>query len=380
MLEKLNTTKHQFSHIEDFLTHRESFGPELQHYLDGVRVWLSMRTKSNNTHRAYLKESERFLLWCFYIHRKSPNQLEVEDVLEYSEFIANVKVTHPHWCGPRVVRNSEDWKPFYAEDLDGKLPGLCDASHDFAMAALTSLFSWLKNDMRVEKNPFKLAINKRKSFSTQANEAKAFSWREVRMVFKHIDSIEEKNQEITRLKKRNKWVFALLTMTGMRCEEIASSTFSSFMDKDGEYFLDVLGKGNKLRRIPINNYLLKTLVDYREFLGLTPIPAYGDKTPLVCKVRGNGHMGVRAINKLIKSILVGCANENYYYTHLAERLKNGSTHWFRGSFASELNNQNINQKTMQDLMGHSSAATTARYIRIDDRQKTQAVAKIRSPE
>jgi hypothetical protein len=63
-------------------------------------------------------------------------------------------------------------------------------------------------------------------------------------------------------------------------------------DQDGEerWWLEVLGKGDKLRIIPAMNELMVELARYRRELSSPPYPVPGESTPLLLPIGGNrGH-------------------------------------------------------------------------------------------
>lgn len=344
-------------------------------WLDGINTWLSMQTRSEDTLRGYKKETERFLLWCIYLQKKPFHKIEVDDVVEYSNFLLNVNKTHPDWCGAIYPRSSIKWRPF----SDKNKQGLSPSSHDYAMAVLQSLFQWLSDDLRVPKNPFKLFLNKRIAKKSQIKAANAYAWDEVHEIFSYLENIERKNGEHGRRLERDIWIFTLLVMTGMRIHEIVNSKYSDFRYLDGQLFLHVTGKGNKMREIPINRDLKMAMQRYRKSCGFSAMPTPEENISLIQSLRtGGGVSGIkiRSARSAISNVLNEVAN-SLEDPYLAKRIKEGTPHWLRGSFASELNKQGIQQFTLQNLMGHESPATTAKYVLIDRSDVIDAVDKIK---
>lgn len=376
----------KFPLIEDFICNSNTLDSDSQHWLEGIELWLSMFKDRDATYRSYRKEAERFLLWSLYINNKSLHQLEVSDVMRYSKFLLNVIDTHPHWCGGRYKRDSINWKPFFiANDYytvakDKRHSGLSKESHDLSLNILTSLFSWLVADARLSKNVFKLTLNKHKASTSQLDSARAFSWKEINIIFEVLNDLPEDTDERARVKARNLWLFRLLLMTGLRCSEITTSSFAIFERKENNFFINIVGKGNKLRSIPVNPYLRNAMIEYRKYFDLSSLPYPNDQTPLVYSVRGNQAIKSRALNQVIKSVLEKSAEKVHLLDpYMSLRLKQGSPHSFRGSFASELNKQKVNQKTLQNLMGHSSINTTSRYLLVEQEDMVDAVNQIRNP-
>lgn len=380
LLELKFTKENGFPTLDDFINISVNCDTNTREFFTGINTWLLMQNKSHSTFRAYKKEVERFVLWSVLIKKKSPFYLEIKDVVSYSKFLSNVVETHPKWCGPRYSRSSNKWKPFYCVVNHKELPkdnrprGLSNVSHDSAITILSSLFSWLDGDNIVNKNVFKLAKNKNKSSCEQLKVARAFSWDEVKFIFRYINNSTDDLINVRRL-----WVFQLMIFTGMRCSEIANTTYGAFMKDSTGYYLQIKGKGNKLRLIPVNQLLEQAMINYRSQFGLSTYPAPGEKIPLVFALKSFSKVSVRTINSIVSSTLQECAQTIKEDSYLKNKLMSGSPHWFRGSFASEVNKQGVNQKTLQDLMGHSSPNTTARYLLIDNKDKVEAVSQIRKP-
>lgn len=51
-------------------------------------------------------------------------------------------------------------------------------------------------------------------------------------------------------------------------------------------------------------------------------------------------------------------------------------HWWRHWFATSMLNAGVNIRVVQQLMGHSSVATTARYLHTSDRQRQMAISAL----
>jgi len=53
-----------------------------------------------------------------------------------------------------------------------------------------------------------------------------------------------------------------------------------------------------------------------------------------------------------------------------------SLHWFRGAYATRLRRSGVDAFAIQQLLGHSSAATTQRYVELDEDDLAAAVARL----
>jgi site-specific recombinase XerD len=364
MLPKL--INNHFPTIHNFFDHNNRLIGGSVDWLDGVELWLSMQTRSESTHRSYTREAERFLLWCSYINNKAFNDLRIEDVKRYSEFICNVEELNPKWCGARTRRSDSSWRPFVGN--------LSAVSHDTSLAILQSLFEWLVSDGRVSKNPFKLLVNSRLQKKKQLDTANAFTKVEISKILSLIEVCNPTTTEQGRLLIRDKWIFTLMVMTGLRCSEVANTKFSSITKVDDSWYLNITGKGNKNRVIPLSSSVLMLMKEYRSYFGLAPYPSPGDNRYLVFSVRGFTQLTNKALYNSIKSVFFRISD---YITdpYLKSRLKIASPHWLRGTFATLINDKTDNA-TLQNLMGHSSFDTTLRYIYISNNKASQAINSI----
>jgi integrase len=88
---------------------------------------------------------------------------------------------------------------------------------------------------------------------------------------------------------RARWLFSLLYLCGLRISEVVGNTMGSFFcrrDKDGDecWWLEILGKGDKLRIVPATNELMVELGRYRREKGLASFPLAGDDVPLLLPI------------------------------------------------------------------------------------------------
>ena len=353
-----------FPTIYDFFNQNNQLDNDTKLWLKGIEIWLSMQTRSKSTYRSYLKEAERFLLWSLYINQKPFSQLEIKDIQQYSHFLLNVKKLYPSWCGARVKRNSANWKPF--------VNSLSARSHDTSLTILGALFEWLKADGRVVKNPFKLLLNSKVEKKKQMDVANAFTESEIKKILNHINRRKAKTPEQIKLKIRDQWVFNLMVMTGLRCNEVVTTQFSEITKIDGNHYITVTGKGNKERVVPMNPKLIKLMRAYRSHFGLQADPV--DSRYLVFSVRGltqiNNKCLYSSITKTLRNYALRVRDKDF-----KKRLNKASPHWLRGTFAT-LVNEKADHSTLQNLMGHSSFDTTLRYIHISNSKTLEAINAI----
>lgn len=151
--------------------------------------------------------------------------------------------------------------------------------------------------------------------------------------------------------KRDLAILGLLYGAGLRRHEVAKVRFPEDLDfQKGR--LSVIGKGNKQRSIPLQDILEDWLIDYIELRGERP-------GTLICRLR-YGKEGLFISEESITGQAVydvvvkrgGILNDHF------------TPHDFRRTFGTELNENNEDIKTVQELLGHTLITTTQRYVRV----------------
>lgn len=95
-------------------------------------------------------------------------------------------------------------------------------------------------------------------------------------------------------------------MTGARLGELVAANMGDIYQEDGRWWLDVIGKGAKPRRLPVPLQLLASFEEYRVAYGLLPRTIREDKTPLVLTSRGGL---LRATEGLFRMPLKACLKQ-----------------------------------------------------------------------
>jgi integrase/recombinase XerD len=154
------------------------------------------------------------------------------------------------------------------------------------------------------------------------------------------------------LELRNKAMLELLYGSGLRVTELLDLRVSHLHLNMG--FVDIIGKGNKERIVPIGeeaHYAIKRYIDKgRPHLKKVP----GDI--LFVNSRGASISRVGFYKTLKKLALK------------AGIMKNISPHTLRHSFASHLLENGVDLRMVQELLGHEDIATTQIYTHISKQQ------------
>ena len=152
---------------------------------------------------------------------------------------------------------------------------------------------------------------------------------------------------------RNKAMLEVLFATGTRISELINLTLNQ-VDYD-ECIIRVVGKGKKMRIIPLGNtameYLKLYINEYRSFILKT-------KTSEYVFVNKNGtRMSRQGFFKILKKLVKE-----------AGITKDVSPHTLRHSFATYLLNNGADLRVIQELLGHENLVTTEIYSHLSNKK------------
>jgi integrase/recombinase XerD len=150
---------------------------------------------------------------------------------------------------------------------------------------------------------------------------------------------------------RNRAMLELTYSCGLRVSELIGLKFSHLFLEDG--FLQIIGKGNKTRLVPIGTDALKYLQLYLETIRMPQTNAKETEDTVFLNRRGKGLTRVMVF-LLIKK-----------YAEAAGIQKSISPHTFRHSFATHLIEGGADLRAVQEMLGHESITTTEIYTHLD---------------
>ena len=133
---------------------------------------------------------------------------------------------------------------------------------------------------------------------------------------------------------RARYIILLLFYTGMRIAEAANHTMGNFIQREGNWFLRVLGKGKKIREIPVPDELKVALGEFRIAIKLpSKEPKFREKTPLIPMQNLKDSITPRRIDQILKWAFGLGANEfDVEHPRKASKLRAASAHWLRHSY------------------------------------------------
>jgi site-specific recombinase XerD len=319
--------------------------------IEAVRTWLLEFRHSPHTFTSYRQSSERFLMWLMR-ENLSLQQVTREAIQEYQDFL-QMPSPHDFWCGPAKPRTHPDWKPF--------VKGLSNSSIKLNLQILGSLYQYLIDAGYLTRNPFRLI---RQKIKVPHGVERFLTVREWDYLREFIETLPQDNAKNKFEYERTKWIFSLLYLTGCRRSEVINARMSDFVSKRSQWWLKVVGKGNKYGEIPVPNELLSALIRYRKSLGLAEYPnPLETELPLIYSKYGK--LKPISDSMLYKIIKTTCNN-------LADQLKADdpasafviarvSTHWMRHTSATHQVDAGIDIRVVKENLRHSMLETTMKY-------------------
>jgi integrase len=339
-----------------------------------IQCWLNEYRHKKTTYQSYRKEAERLLLWCLFNAKKPLSSLDREDFEQYFSFLDNPQPAHI-WCkkkgGYGIKRGEKGWKPFQG--------GLSPSAKITAISILKSLMHYLYESRYLDSNPLVL-MRGLKQFKTSSDERK---WKVYARILeddefdKLIETLEELPEETTLQcteKLRLKLLIGLLYFLGLRVEDVTTSQWNAFKKMKDNWWFIVKGKGDKFAKIPVNNALLKIILDYRVHMNMRVYPESDEFLPLIGALK-NPEMPIsdRQVNILIKQLAEKTAAKFHDHPEKQEKILKLSPHWFRHQSASMQARLGIPAEHIRENMRHSNYQTTLIYIHANDDDRIHSV-------
>lgn len=343
---------------------------------EAISSFLSEFRDSPETLRSYCKEIERLLLWCIHVPKINISSLRRDHLIEYQIFLKNpapIKL----WCGPSVSRQhkdgsvNENWRPF--------VKGLSNSSVNKALTILDSFFNYLVQSNYLIGNPLAVDRRRKKRNKSKPNIIDRYlELDEIITVLKVLANYptDDEKQEFQIIRAR--YIILLLFYTGLRIAESANHTMGNFLQRKDNWFLRVIGKGKKLREIPIPDELLKALSAFRISIGLpSPLPGFNELTPLIPMQNLTQPISTRRIDQILRFAFNLAAD--YYEPkepRRASKLRKASAHWLRHSYVTYLLESGAPLKVAQENAGHSNIATTMHYRHVAQEDRHAATREL----
>ena len=209
------------------------------------------------------------------------------------------------------------------------------------LACLRTFFKFLVHDGRLKSNPAELISSPRlpKMLPSYLGEEEAAA-------------VVEMPQGSSLKDLRDRAILELLYASGLRVRELVGLNDEN-LDMP-EHLVRVFGKGKKQRIVPFGEYAARALDTYlskRDRVGLAQTEDSGH-IPVFVSLRGR-RLNARDVQRLVETTRT--------------RLPSGrrfTTHTLRHTFATHLLERGADLRAIQELLGHSSLATTQKYTHV----------------
>ena len=192
----------------------------------------------------------------------------------------------------------------------------------------------------------------------------------------------QSTEDNTRFAQRDLAMIALMLFCGLRVSEVAGLNRNDI--RWTEQLLVVRGKGNKIRELPMNEYVLKLLNDY---LKVRPQPNYRKKRQTTenpmeharkqMEEKSGSQEEALFISSHLRRIstrgirdVVDKAMEKVVLDDPTKRI---TPHKLRHTFATLLYLNGADINVLKDLLGHADLSSTQIYAAVDQQRKQQAM-------
>lgn len=285
----------------------------------------------------YLKEYHYYLISELHLSSNTWQSYE-SDVKKYINFVVkNYKINEPDEIQVSHLKS-------YIESLHRKK--IEPSSQSRKLSAIKSFHKFLIKEKYVKFN-----ITDSIDLPKQVKKLPTV------LSIEEVDKLLNTLNTDTPLETRNKAMIELAYASGLRVSELVDLKLSDLHLDAG--FVQVHGKGNKERIVPVGEIAIDSLNYYLENARMQLIKKHNDF--VFINGRDGNQMTRQAFFLLIKD-KVKQAGIN----------KEISPHKLRHSFASHLLKNGVDLRLIQELLGHEDISTTERYTHIqnDDMIKT----------
>ncbi len=279
---------------------------------------------------------KRFLLFLKAERSASPHTLRAyqEDLAEFNRFLTRAGHARglDNFRQARLVVR-EFW-------IDGSKRRLSNATLLRKLAALRSFFRYLVTEDVLPANPFKyLELPKR--------EKKLPRFLSEKEMERFLEPFEALAGTTKGLELRDRALIELLYSSGIRIQEAMNLNVEDMDLWNG--ILRVLGKGNKERVVPIGDAAARSVQKYLRERRAGQSSGREAKGPLFLNARGT-KLGARGARLILNR-----------WVRKASLERKVSPHTLRHTFATHLLNRGCDLRTVQEMLGHKSLASTQIY-------------------
>lgn len=272
----------------------------------------------------------------------SGNSIEayVHDIQSFANYLELViDPTLPSQIGKKQISNFLE----YVNNL-----GLAATSQARMLSGIKAFFNFLLMDEVIKVNPADLF----ESPKIGRKLPDTLEYLEIEKLFEAIDLSTAEGQ-------RNRAILEVLYSCGLRVSELVNLKYSELYFDEG--FIQVHGKGNKSRLVPIGTDAQKFTLLYLQHIR-SQITPQKEANDIVFLNRRGGQLSREMIFIIIKNLAIKIGLN-----------KTISPHTFRHSFATHLIEGGADLRAVQEMLGHESITTTEIYTHLDRAYLSQVI-------
>lgn len=275
------------------------------------------------------------------------------DLRAYLAFLEQSKTASFADVGEQTVAN-------YAQSLV-QVRGLASSSVARMLAAVRGLHKYLLSENQVTQD---VAASVKPPKSSR-RLPKAISVAEVERLLDAAGPAAEAVDSISSIRVRDRALLELLYATGARVSEVVNLDLDDLVDPT---LVRLFGKGSKERIVPVGGFAQRALQAY--LVRIRPaLASLGKGTPALFLNQRGGRLSRQSAWQIISDA-----------ASTAELQGEISPHTLRHSFATHLLEGGADVRVVQELLGHSSVATTQIYtlVTVDRLREIYATAHPRA--
>jgi integrase/recombinase XerD len=184
--------------------------------------------------------------------------------------------------------------------------------------------------------------------------AKSLTSADIERVLQHIHSNANA--------QRNRCMFLVSVMAGLRVSEIAGLTLADVRTADGSIKTEIYLSAERVkhkhaRTVYVSSRLQQELAEY-----VASVKWFADDQPLF-----------HPFNARRRHFTPNTLAQHFYWMYKRAGVESASSHSGRKTFCSSLASQGISPYVIASLAGHKSIQTTMRYVTCNDDIKRKAV-------
>ena len=256
----------------------------------------------------------------------------VNDITQYLDYIKKYREKHD----PEDI-NIEDIRSYLASL---KRNHISSTSQSRKLSAMKSFHKFLMLEKYVTKNVAKLIQNPKQEKKLPTV-----------LSIEEVENLLNVLSDDSPLELRNKTMIELAYSSGLRVSELVDLKLGNLHLNNG--FIEIFGKGNKERIVPVGEEAIYLINKYLETARLLYVN--NKSKDYVFLTRRGTNMSRQMFFEIIRE-----------KAKLAGITKEISPHKLRHSFASHLLERGIDLRLIQELLGHESISTTEIYTHINN--------------